>query len=164
MCLYCGIILKRSQTLRVKGAQAPQIRPPTCEQESGNEHVICVQGTALEALAYTPHSNMLDAYWQRTAAILAQKPDQADTDLEQEDEDGQQSEQSAMSPAAQVLAASQREAIAGPGRLVALQVGATSFSSQSAWLQYPSADHLQDVDWSVYVYISTRSYRCGSAL
>ena len=79
-----------------------------------------------------PTANMLDAYWQRTAAILAQKPDQADTDLEQEDEDGQQSEQSAMSPAAQVLAASQREAIAGPGRLVALQVGATSFSSQSA--------------------------------
>ena len=81
-----------------------------------------LQGTTLEALAYAPHSNMLDAYWQRTAAILAQKPDQADADLEQEDEDDQQNGQSGKSPAAQALAASQREAIAGPGRLVALQV------------------------------------------
>ena len=90
--------------------------------------MIFVQGTALEALAYTPHSNMLDAYWQRTAAILARKPDQADADSEQEGEDGEQSEQSGKSPAAQALAASQREAIAGPARLVALQVGTHLFS------------------------------------
>ena len=81
-----------------------------------------LQGSALEPLGYTPHSNMLDAYWQRTAAILAQKPDQTDADMAQEAEDNQQSGQAGKSPAAQALAASQREAIAGPGRLVALQV------------------------------------------
>lgn len=110
--------------------------------------MISVQGTALEALAYTPHSNMLDAYWQRTAAILARKPDQADleqhADLEQDDADGEQSEHSGTSPAAQALAASWREAIAGPARLVALQVGTESCSPQPVQLYNTSIDHLQD--------------------
>ena len=64
-----------------------------------------------------------------TAAILAQKPDQADADMEAED--GEQNEQSAKTPAAQALLASQREAIVGPGRLVALQVGTGSCSPPS---------------------------------
>lgn len=74
---------------------------------------------------------MLDAYWQRTAAILAQKADEADADVEQEAEDNQQSGHLGKSPAAQALAAAQCEAIAGPGRLVALQVSRSSFYSQT---------------------------------
>lgn len=80
------------------------------------------QGSALASLAYTPDSNVLDAFWQRTAAILAEMPDQADDDLEMDDEEDEQGAKTASSAAAQALAAAQREAIAGPGRLVALQV------------------------------------------
>ena len=80
------------------------------------------QGSALAPLAYTPDSDVLDAFWQRTAAILAKMPDQVDNDLELDDEEDEQAAKTASSAAAQALAAAQREAIAGPGRLVALQV------------------------------------------
>ena len=88
------------------------LRPRCCD----------TQGSALASLAYTPDSNVLDAFWQRTAAILAETPDQADDDLELDDEEDEQGAKTASSAAAQALAAAQREAIAGPGRLVALQV------------------------------------------
>ncbi len=79
------------------------------------------QGSALAPLVCTPDSNVLDAFWRRTAAILATLPDQAG-DLEVDDEADGQGTQSASSAAAQALEAVQRDAIAGPGRLVALQV------------------------------------------
>ena len=83
-------------------------------------HVL--QGSSLAQLAYTPDTNVLDAYWQRTAAILARRPEDGDAGLElSDDEDGRQDAAGRL-PAAQVAAAAQREAIAGPGRLVALQV------------------------------------------
>jgi len=53
---------------------------------------------------------------------LAQKLDQPDAGLDLDDEEDEQRENSSKSAAAQALTAAQREAIAGPGRLVALQV------------------------------------------
>ena len=82
-----------------------------------------MQGSSLAQLACTPDTNVLDAYWQRTAAILARRPEGSnDAGPEPgDDEDGQQAGESSL-PAAQAAAAALRDAIAGPGRLVALQV------------------------------------------
>lgn len=79
------------------------------------------QGPALARLAYTPDSNVLDAYWQRTAAILARKPEGSDAELEL-DADKDADDDKEESAAARALAAAQRDTITGPGRLVALQV------------------------------------------
>ena len=82
-----------------------------------------LQGSSLAQLAYTPDTNVLDAYWQRTAAILARRPeggDDASVELG-DDEDGRQDRAGSL-PAAQAAAAARRDAIAGSGRLVALQV------------------------------------------
>ena len=81
-----------------------------------------LQGSPLAQLAYTPDTNVLDAYWQRTAAILAQRPEDANAGLELSDGEEGRRAGAGSSPAAQALAAAQRDAIAGPGRLVALQV------------------------------------------
>ena len=81
-----------------------------------------LQGSSLAQLAHTPDNNVLDAYWQRTAAILARRLGDGKTGLELGNgEDGRQEDTGTL-PAAQALAAAQRDAIAGPGRLVALQV------------------------------------------
>ena len=81
-----------------------------------------MQGSSLAQLAYTPDTNVLDAYWQRTAAILARRPEDGDAGLELgDDEDGRQAG-AGRPPAAQAAEAALRDAIAGPGRLVALQV------------------------------------------
>jgi hypothetical protein len=60
-------------------------------------------------------------------------PDQVDNELELDDEEDEQAAKTASSAAAQALAAAQREAIAGPGRLVALQVCTEKLLKSRAW-------------------------------
>ena len=81
-----------------------------------------LQGSSLAQLAYTPDTNALDAYWQRTAAILAQRPEDGDARLELDDDEDHWQAGAGSPPPAQAAAAARRDAIAGPGRLVALQV------------------------------------------
>ena len=100
---------------------------PSCLALQGNKDILLLccrvwQGSTLTQLAYTPDTNVLDAYWQRTAAILAQKPEAGDARLELGDDEERLQEGAGRPPAAQAMAAAQRDAIAGPGRLVALQV------------------------------------------
>lgn len=75
-------------------------------------------------MSFTPDANMLDAFWERTEAVLTRSagfeeeegPMDEDGDLEDD------AQPKALSPAPAALAAAKTQAIAAAGRLVAFQV------------------------------------------
>lgn len=81
--------------------------------------IFVAQDTAAAAAAYTPDANALDAFWERTEALLARRaPDSNGGDAAEAEVAGPKQ----LSLQAQALTAAKLQAVAAAGRLVAFQV------------------------------------------
>ena len=81
------------------------------------------QGTPLEPAAHTPGSHQVEAFWERTEALLERGVQ--DTTADQDMLDSQEDAAPARAPSKEqaALCAAQARAIAAAGRLVGAQVG-----------------------------------------
>lgn len=80
------------------------------------ELLIVRQDTSAAAAGYAPDANSLDAFWERTEALLAREAPEDDMAADEEASEAVQSSE------AQALAAAKVQAISAAGRLVAFQV------------------------------------------